>query len=233
MYRSAEQGGLRALAAEAGAGHPERATSSGAGRGCARRRWPPTASLVDDFKIIVTAGRGPRGQRPVARRDRLARHRPTRRRRGRRDVRTRGRTCGRAGRRLRRPTSSPSRSSTSRRRSSAASIIVDRSRIRREGERGIGSHQVIEPVGGDDHQGDRVGGDRGGRAGRVPEERDVPEQLALARVRSRRSSPPICLRISTRPMWTMNASPLASSPSRKIPLRARTSSSAPLRSGGS
>src|ERR1700687_1032327 len=38
---------------------------------------------------------------------------------------------------------------------------------------------MIEPVGGDDHQGDRVGRDRAGRAGRVPEERDVPEQLAL------------------------------------------------------
>src|SRR5216683_2055359 len=43
-----------------------------------------------------------------------------------------------------------------------------------------------------------------------------PSSSPFVRVRRRRSSPPICLRISTRPWWSMKASPLASSPSRKM-----------------
>ncbi len=46
-------------------------------------------------------------------------------------------------------------------------------------QRGIRAHQMIEAVGRDDHERDGVGGDRGGRARRIPEQRDVPEQLAL------------------------------------------------------
>jgi len=49
----------------------------------------------------------------------------------------------------------------------------------RQGERGIRAHKVIEPVRGDDHEGDRVRGDRGGGAGSVAEEGDVAEQLTL------------------------------------------------------
>src|SRR4029077_2658591 len=49
----------------------------------------------------------------------------------------------------------------------------------REGKRRIRAHRVIEPVRRDDHQGDRVRGDRGGGAGGVAEERDVTEQLSL------------------------------------------------------
>src|SRR6266404_6286382 len=43
-----------------------------------------------------------------------------------------------------------------------------------------------------------------------------PSSSPLVRVRRRRSSPPIFFRISTRPRWSMKASPLASSPSRKM-----------------
>ena len=117
MYRSASKAAfvrsLQKLVPDIQAGDLEPG-----GAGVRAQAVAPDGTLVDDFKISVTAGRGARGQCAVARRDRLARHRPARRRCRRRDVRAAD--PGRPAALLLRPAGPPPRAADPPR----ASIIV-------------------------------------------------------------------------------------------------------------
>ena len=75
MWRSLEQGGVRAGPAAPDAGNPQRAPRARPAPACGR--WPiaPDGAMVDDFVIQPDGPDRQRAQRPVAGRDLVAEHR--------------------------------------------------------------------------------------------------------------------------------------------------------------
>ncbi len=174
MYRSASKAAfvrsLQKLVPDI-AGVRSRAGRGGGARAGGRAGRLPDRRLQDQRD----RGRRARGERALSGRHRVAGHRAARRGRRGRDLRSRRRRLSGCFYSCFFACSVLDLAQPVFRGQHARRQVPDQ----RDGQRRIRPHEVIEAVGGNDHEGDRVGGDRGGRARRVPEQRDVPEQLAL------------------------------------------------------